>query len=521
MPRLEFDPEKGMSAPETAELREIVAANWRNAFARDGAPTIDTDASTPAGQLVDGEAAALAQCNSEFLFLSQQLNPRVAEGPWQDGIGYIYFLERKVAQPTQVAVVCGGIPGTVIPAGAQIKTKDNVRYECPADTAIGANSRCTVTFRGVEAGPIECPAGALTNYKAYGEAEIVSAVSGWTSVRNSSPGVLDEETGRMTVACTCGGTPGTAIPAGSVVKSEDGYLYESAAGAVLGAATAEDPDGYASVTFVCQTAGRLDCPVDALTNEAVKLADGSGTIVTVIPGWDTVRNSAAGALGWNRESQWDFEARRYASVAKNSHGSAASIQGSIWDIENVVDCVVLENAGSEAVVKHGVTIPPHSIAMSVFGGDDAEIAKAVYMKKDAGCGTCLHEPGFDEITYADPESGGAAYTYGIIRPETVDVFIRVTYHVNASTSAGEPEIRQAVLSDFNGQNEDSGNVRVGMAQTLYASRFAVAVVKTAGVSDLVSVEVALGSASGFSSSIEISAWTEPVLSTGNIIVVKQ
>lgn len=403
MPRLNFEPLVGMTAPSAAELREIVARNWVEAFNDgDGAPELDTESATPAGQLVDAETAILAQINAELLYLFSMLNPRLAEGVWQDAIGYIYFLTRKIAQPTLVTCTCTGLQGTVIPARAQIQNAAGLRYECVNAATIPASGTAEVLFQCLDAGPIECPPETLTR------------------------------------------------------------------------------------------------------------------IITVIPGWDTVTNLTAGATGRHRESQVDFENRRYESVAKNSHGALASLQGALWDLDGVLDCRVLENTGDDPITEHGVLIPGHSVAICIYGGEDADIAETIYLKKDAGCGTTgnvtvAHQT--DEAVY-----GGATYTYRILRPTPVEVGIQVTINRTALTpSDAETKIKAAIISDFLGENTDSGNPRVGLASTIYASRFAVAVVKTAGVQDLVSIKIRLGGGA-FASSIVIDGATEPVISDADVIV---
>lgn len=401
MPLLNFDPQVGMVAPDTAVLRDAVAANWEQAFnTGDGSPVLDTEAATPAGQLVDAEAAYLAQVNAEFLYIASMFNPRTSEGVWQDALGYIYFLTRKVAQPTLVTVTCSGLQGTEIPAGAQMRDDDGVRYELTSTVTIPAGGSVDGVFRALEAGPIECPAGTLT------------------------------------------------------------------------------------------------------------------TIVTVIPGWDSGTNAAAGVIGRNRESQADFENRRFASVAKNSHGSVFSLQGALADLDGVVDCTVLENPTSSIVTKHGVSIPSHSVAICIYGGDDDAIAETIYMKKDAGCGTT----GGTTVSYTAADYGNAVYSYSIVRPTPTDVKVAVEINRTDSTSATvEQDIKDAIIADFNGQDTNSGNTRVGLAQTLYASRFAVAVIKTAGVSDLVGITVALGTGTA-GASITIPGNVEPTISTADITV---
>lgn len=404
MPLLSFNPLVGMVAPETAVLRDTVAANWEQAFnTGDGSPTLDTEAATPAGQLVDTEAAILAQINAELLYFFSMLNPRLAEGVWQDAIGYIYFLTRKIAQPTLVTVTCTGLQGTVIPVGAQMQDDEGTRYECVNAVTIPAGGTADALFQCLEAGPVECPAGTLS------------------------------------------------------------------------------------------------------------------TIVTVIPGWDTAVNASAGTAGWDRESQVDFENRRYASVAKNSHGAVDSLQGALWDLDNVVDCRVLENDTCDAITLHGVEIPGHSVAICIYGGSDEEIAETIYNKKDAGCGTT----GNTDVSHTVEVNGeDVRYAYKILRPTAVNVGLRVTYRKTQFTKeTAEEDIKEAVVADFRGQNADSGDARVGLASTVYASRFSVAVVKTAGVQDLISIEIRLGSGP-WGSSIVIDGQTEPVITQENVTVVE-
>ena len=261
--------------------------------------------------------------------------------------------------------------------------------------------------------------------------------------------------------------------------------------------------GSVDAVFQCMEAGPIECPAGTLE-----------TIVTVIPGWDSGTNAAAGVIGRNRESQADFENRRYASVAKNSHGSVFSLQGALADLDGVVDCRVLENTTSSTVTKEGVSIPGHSVAICIYGGDDDAIAETIYMKKDAGCGTT----GGTTVTYVATDYSNATYPYSIVRPTPTDVHIAVEINKTESTSATvEQDIKDAIIADFNGQDTNSGNTRVGLAQTLYASRFAVAVIKTAGVSDLVGITVALGTGTP-GASITIPGDVEPTISAADITV---
>ena len=97
MSQLTFDPKLGLVAPETESVREAVRSDWQDAF-RDVDVELNVEPSTPAGQLVDAETAEIEAKNAELLFLANMFNPKVSEGRWQDALGHIYFLTRKIAQ---------------------------------------------------------------------------------------------------------------------------------------------------------------------------------------------------------------------------------------------------------------------------------------------------------------------------------------------------------------------------------------------------------------------------------------
>ena len=306
--------------------------------------------------------------------------------------------------------------------------------------------------------------------------------------------------------CTCMGLTGTTIPAGALIQSAqgDGTQWSCAE------ATTIPLSGSASVRFVCLTTGPVMASAGTLTQ-----------IVTVVPGWDSVNNPNAAIVGRDEETRIEFEKRRYASVAANARGSVYALYGSIANIADVIDVVVLENITNNPITQWGVSIPGHSVVISVSGGDNELIAKAIYEKKDAGCGTS----GNTAVTYQDTSLPGMPiYTYQVERPQPIAFNIKVTIKATASTPENiETIIKAAILNDFNGLGE-SKNTRVGMAQTVYASRFYCPVIAS-GVQDLVSIEIALGDTSGgsvvWADSVTINANQAPTLDENNIAVVVQ
>lgn len=397
--RLIFDPATGLSAPVTEDIRAAVADDWAEAFQDPDLPPLNTEPVTPAGQLIDAEVSEIEAKNAAMLFLANQFNPTVSSGRWQDGIGYIYFIERKLAEPSVVTCQLTGLNGTVIPYGA-----------------------------------------------------LVGSTSGYTLICNRS----------VTIG----------------------------------------PDGTAETAFRCAEWGPIDFAPHSVNS-----------IVTVIPGWDTVDNDAAGALGRDQETRAEFEARRYNSVAMNAHGSTGALYGAIANIEGVLDCQVLENIGPDPVIKYGVTVPGHGVTVCIYGGDDSDIAEAIYRKKDNGCDTGGNTP----ISYTAADYHNAVYDYLVMRPDTVNFWIKVTIGQQSGiTQAVIDALKLALFNDFQGSGESS---RVGLASMVFASRFYCPANAVPGVKNVLSIEVALSNDTpAFADVVTINGNQEPVMSIDNILV---
>ena len=340
----------GIYADEVSVIRANVAQDWKNAFATDPElPELDTNAETPAGQLIDGITALASEKDNEILFVSNQFNPKNAVGAWQDALAAIYFLRRKIALPTYVTCQASGAYGTVIPYGAIVQDTNGYTYMNTQVATINASGQATLYVRCTELGAVEAASGTVTR------------------------------------------------------------------------------------------------------------------IITTVPGWDSVTNAAAGVTGRAVESQAAFESRRVQSVAKNAHGSVASLFGAIADINDVIALLILENTTNQDIVKSGVTIAGHSVYISVYGGDNRDIARAIYNKLDAGCGTngntlVTYNPSSDE----PDNQPDMSYSYYIERPTTVSMGIVVTV-ADKQTTTLTNAIKQAVVENFNG---NSGYRRVKMGDKL-------------------------------------------------------
>ena len=301
------------------------------------------------------------------------------------------------------------------------------------------------------------------------------------------------------VTCQAFGAYGTVIPYGALVQDANGYTYTNTAVATINA------NGMATIYVRCTETGAVEVPAGTLNK-----------IITTVPGWDSVTNAASGVTGRAEETQAAFESRRAASVAKNAHGSVAALFGTLAELKNVSAVLVLENVTSTPTVLNGVTVSGHSVYISIYGGDNTDIARAIYNKLDAGCGT----NGDTLVTY-NPASDNAEdqpdalYRYYIKRPTATETAIKVTVE-DAQATALTDAIKQAVVNNFNGLTSCR---RIKMGDTVYSSRFYADVIK-AGVNKLVSVEIKYPAATGiYGDSATVPADEIPTISADDVTVV--
>lgn len=86
-----FAPETDLDADAVTPVREAVREDWKATFRRDGAPELNTEPETQAGQLIDSQTAALVDKDNEVLFLAQQFDPLTAQGVRQGAPGEDLF----------------------------------------------------------------------------------------------------------------------------------------------------------------------------------------------------------------------------------------------------------------------------------------------------------------------------------------------------------------------------------------------------------------------------------------------
>lgn len=159
-------------------------------------------------------------------------------------------------------------------------------------------------------------------------------------------------------------------------------------------------------------------------------------IVTVTLGIVSVNNPAAALIvGKDEETDAALRIRRSNSVSLPSRGYLQGLIGALLDTDGVIQCIVLEN-NTASTDANG--IPSHSIWCIVQGGSDHDVAKAIYVKRNAGCGMK------GAVTYQYPQIDGTDFPIKFDRPTEEDLWI--TFDVVAVTgSVDDDYIREQLL----------------------------------------------------------------------------
>lgn len=307
---------------------------------------------------------------------------------------------------------------------------------------------------------------------------------------------LDRKISEPTVVnCVLTGLKGTVIPYGAIAQDTLGnqYRHSAANGAQI------DDTGSVTTTFTAINHGPLEVAAGSVNR-----------IVTTIAGWDSITNPTAGVIGRDEETDAELRNRMIESYAVNATGYVEAIEANLAALEGVLDVRVLENPTNAEITQYGVSIEPHSILIAIVGGEDSDIARTIYQRKDAGCGTT----GDYEVQFIDETYYNATYNYKIVRPQNQSLKISVTFFGTSMNETEKNNVIQAIIQDALGQGV---NDRISLASTVYASRFYQAI-QSQTSAPIAQIQVGLG-AEALGSSVQIPANIEPTISESDVSII--
>ena len=221
------------------------------------------------------------------------------------------------------------------------------------------------------------------------------------------------------------GTENATIPAGSQAMDEEGYLWTLDNDCVL------DSEGEGTVDATCETAGNIKAVPGTITS-----------IYTPLPDWSSVTNEVTGAGGTDKESDDEMRIRRAKTLVRTNNGSKEAFVRALTEIDGVKNVSIVVNDTDDTDETTGVT--PHSVCAVVDGGENADVAQAIFDAKAPGVGT------YGTTTVAYTDSFGMTNQVKFTRPTSVPIAVNVSIEPDTGYDADRVGdiIKESIIDDI-------------------------------------------------------------------------
>lgn len=165
---------QGVTVPQATDIRAGVLEDYNFAF---GGNLNITSSATPQAHLSDNLTQNITDANAAVAAMVAGVDPATSEGRMQDGLGRIYFIERKGATSSVVQATVTGQPGAVLPAGSLARDVNGLYWASSGTVTFPIGGVATVQFACTTPGPIQLGIGELNR--------IAQASPGWDAINNA------------------------------------------------------------------------------------------------------------------------------------------------------------------------------------------------------------------------------------------------------------------------------------------------------------------------------------------------
>jgi len=233
---------------------------------------------------------------------------------------------------------------------------------------------------------------------------------------------------KSTVDVVITGIVGTLINAGfrASVAGNSSAIFETLSNITIGSG------GTASITMQATEFGAIEATSGTLN-----------VIETPIYGVTSLTNASDAVVGRNAETDAEFKLRAKNQKQKSGTSPVEGIRKAILDLDNIVQCIVNEN-NTDVIDSDGR--PPHCVEAVVQGGDEDEIAKAMFASKAGGIQT------YGSVTRTVIDNQGISRNINFNRPasKTIYVIVNITKNTNINDGAlypadGDQQIKDAIV----------------------------------------------------------------------------
>lgn len=392
---------EGYVAPTQEKIRAWLAAEWKELFGANST----VEASSINGKLIDFATRIAVTYFEGGAGAANAGWFAAAPGVALEKILSLFAFPRLAASSSTVSAVLYGADATVVNAGAIASVEvSKDKFLTTAGVTIGDDDSIYVVRIGDGISPGDAPsvtiAGTPYSY-------VVGLVDTKTDIALGIKAAI--ELGGVQVAVF---QPGNDPNGDALLVIEDNGL---------GPFTLAASNGGGPGDVEAYSAKRVDCVAEQ-TGPRTAFAGTLNTIETQVTGWDGVTNTTDADLGRNAETDAAYRARHRDQLQSKGSASAQAIRDAIAQLDGVTYVAVRENPDD---VVDGEGLPPHSIRVTVLGGDSVEICETIYKKKAAGIQT------YGAFNETIEDSEGNFITIYYQRPTSLYMWIRI------DVSAGE------------------------------------------------------------------------------------
>lgn len=289
------------------------------------------------------------------------------------------------------------------------------------------------------------------------------------------------------IQATVTGTPATVIGLTAIIETVNGDRF------------------FPISVIVIPGGGSIVATFRAISNGPITVGPNELTvIVTPISGWASIDNGvtttssgAPNAVGTSDESDAELRARQILSTENSATNILESLYSAILQLDGVSRCRVYVNDTSGTVDGR----PAHSYEVVVVGGDDAEVAQAIWENHPTGIEL------FGTTTENITDSQGYTQAIKFTRPTVIPIIVEVTLSATANYPAtGDDDIKQALVDYAAGSFED--DFYLGIGDDVFLNDLYTAINSVQG-HHVISLEIGdptLGTADIVIDETEISGW---------------
>lgn len=188
------------------------------------------------------------------------------------------------------------------------------------------------------------------------------------------------------------------------------------------------------IRFECETLGAIDSPIGTITQ-----------VIDTITGFDGAINDVHVSVGNDADTDETLRQRWSASLYNRGSANIQAVRARVLDCIGVSKAVVIENVG-DVTDEDGLL--PHSIEVIVSGGNNEDVADAIYLTKSGG----IQTNGTQVVEIKDNLTT-KTYPIRFNRPTAKHILVKVDvydYTEEVWSSANVNQIKQAIV-DYGGQ----------------------------------------------------------------------